>query len=186
MKKLSFLSFFFILSAMLWAQNAATAPGSAIFDLDQTSLNLQNSSMIIKQFIPIQSFDKKITAEIAIVQREGSPRTYLLRLTGSYYNSQYDKGDITKLVGESEIPGVINALNYMIEKNKQIASPIPYTEFNFETEKKEISFGFYISDTGRKSYFYIGEKFSGFYSIDMLQNIKVFFESAQQKIASLK
>ncbi|HNV36001.1 MAG: hypothetical protein BWX81_00595 [Spirochaetes bacterium ADurb.Bin110] len=186
MKKFSFLSLFLVLSAILWAQNTAPASVSAIFDLDQTSLNLQNSSMIIKQFIPIQSFDKKITAEIAIVQRDGSPRTYLLRLTGSYYNSQYDKGDITKLVSESEIPSVINALNYMIEKNKQIASPIPYTEFNFDTEKKEISFGFYIGDTGRKSFFYIGEKFSGFYPMDMLQNMKAFFESAQQKIASLK
>lgn len=186
MKKLSFLSLLFVLSAMLWAQNAAPASGSAIFDLDQTYLNLQNSSMIIKQIIPIQSFDKKITAEIAIMQRDGSPRSYLLRLTGSYYNSQYDKGDVTKTVSESEIPGIINALNYMIDKNKQITSPIPYTEFSFDTEKKEISFGFYIGDTGRKSFFYIGEKFSGFYAMDMLQNMKAFFESAQQKIASLK
>lgn len=189
MKRLSFLSFFLVLSALLWAQNAAPASISSIFDLDQISqisLNLQNSSMIIKQFIPIQSFDKKITAEIAIVQREGRARSYLLRLTGSYYNSQYDKGDIIKLVSESEIPGVINALKYMIEKNKQIASPIPYTEFNFETEKKDISFGFYIGETGRKSFFDIGDKFSAFYPIEMLQNIKVFFESAQQKITSLK
>jgi len=186
MKKLSFLSFFLIFSAMLWAQNAAPSSGSAIFDLDQTSLILQNSSMTIKQFIPIQSFDKKITAEIAIFQRNGSPRAYLLRLTGSYYNSQYDKGDITKSIGEGDIFDIINVLNYMIEKNKQIASPIPYTELNFDTEKKEISFGFYIGESGRKSFFYIGEKFSGFYPIDMLQSIKTFFESAQQKIASLK
>ncbi len=186
MKKFSILSLFLVFSAILWAQNAMSVSESVIFDLDQTYLNLQNSSMIIKQIIPIESFDKKITTDIAIMQRENSPRLYLLRLTGSYYNSQYDKGDISKSVSESEILGIINALNYMLEKNKQITAPVPYTEIIFDTEKKEISFGFYIGDKSRSSFFYIGEKFSVFYPMDMLQKIKAFFESALQKIASLK
>jgi len=186
MRKITIISLLFIVSTILWAQDASPVSDSMLFDLDRTALDLQNSSMLIKQIIPFQSFDKKITAEIEIIQSDGNPRSYFLRLTGNYYNSQYDKGDITKLLSEGDIYSTINALNYMIEKNKQIMASIPYTEFNFNTEKKEIGIGFYVGDSGRKSFFSIGEKFTGFYPMDMLQNMKSFFESAQQKITALR
>lgn len=185
MKKFILTTACILISFSAWAQ---TSSGSVVFDLDQNYLNLpEGTSLVIRQFIPISSFDNKIKAEIAIFQNDAnSYKTYMLRLIGSYYNSKYDEGDIIKTMNENEIESAIKALAYMIDKNQQITTQIPYTEFNFKTKDSDISFGFYISDTSRKVFFEIGDKFSGFYTVDKLQNIKSFFESVQQKIASLK
>lgn len=187
MKKRFFVISFLAISIALWAQTGTSA--STVFDLDQVYLNLSDGTeLLICQYIPIQSFDKKIAAEICILQSDTGAKTYLLRLMGSYYNSPYSKGDVIKSITEKEIASAIKALNYMIDKNKQITGSIPYTKMNFKAENGDVSFGFYIADS-RKAFFEIGQiglEFSAFYSIEMLQDIKSFFEMAQQKIASLK
>lgn len=146
---------------------------------------LRKGTLTVKEFIPIGMFDNKIDGQIAILTDvQANMKVYALRLTMSYYNSQYDHGDAVCVFDAKELESALNSLDYMISKNSETTSDAPYTEVVYRSDS-DAEFGFYISGKQRKMYFKVSSKATMFDDTSKLYDLRSFFEKAKQKIVEM-
>lgn len=177
MKRIFAFVFIFV-SFFIYAQDQ----NITITEFDQVLL--QKGTLIMKEFIPFSAFNT-IIGEIAILTNANTGiKYYALRLSTSYYKSQYDNGKAIGTLDAKEILSAINSLDYMIKRNLEITSQAPYTEIIFRTNG-EPEFGYYVSGSERKMYFKVSTKSTSYYNINQLEVLKKFFEEAKQKIIDL-
>lgn len=178
MKKLSILCFAFVLSLPLFSQDAKIA--ATQFD----QVLLQKGSLIVKEFVPFGKFNK-IEGEIAVLTNISTgSKTYALRITSPYYKSQYDNGETSSVFDAKELESAINAIDFMISKNKEIASTAPYTEMIYRGSG-EPEFGFYVSGSERKGFFKVDYKATVYFDVSNLEMLKQFFITGKNKIAEI-
>jgi len=145
---------------------------------------LQKGSLIIKEFFPFGNFNK-IQGEIAVLTDVNTGnKTYALRVTSSYYNSQYDNGEVSAIFDAKEINSAIESLEFMLKRINEITDSAPYTEIIYRGNG-EPQFGFYVSGKDKKGFFKLNYKVSVYFEVYQLIQLKTFFESAKSKITEL-
>lgn len=145
---------------------------------------LQKGTLITKEFVPFGKFNK-ISGEIAVLTNiTDNIKTYALRLSATYYKSQYDNGETNGVFDAKEVESSINALDYMIKKYKETKNDAPYTEVIYRGNG-EPEFGFYINGSEKKMYLKVSSKSTSFYDISQLEILRQFFIDAKNKITEL-
>jgi len=144
--------------------------------------------LLIKQFTPIKiDFDTSIAADIAYLYfPTRNSKFYAVKLTGKYYKSQYDSGEVIATLDELEIQSAIDSIVYMQNYLSTLNGAEPYTEVYYKSSD-DFQIGFYsVSSTERKAFLIIGNKDQNYYYVDRLSDMKSFFESALAKINAMK
>lgn len=98
---------------------------------------------------------------------ETGNKFYALRITGYYYNSQYDNGEAVGVMDADEIDGAISTLEYIKDHIDEL---IDYSEIEY-TANSGMSIGAYHSDSDEKLFIKINSKATKFYDISAIDEL---------------
>ena len=98
---------------------------------------------------------------------ETGSKIYALRVTGYYYNSQYDNGEAVGVMDADEIDGAISTLAYIKD---HIAELKDYSEIEYSVNGG-MSIGAYHSDSDEQIFIKINSKATKFYDVSTIDEL---------------
>ncbi|MCJ9429161.1 hypothetical protein [Kordiimonas marina] len=145
---------------------------------------LQRGTLTLKEFFKFGKFNR-VNGEIAVLTDINTgKKVYALRVSSSYYNSDYDNGEASGVFDAKEVSSAISSLEFMNKKLASLADNAPYTEVVYQGHG-DPQFGFYVNGKDRKGFFKVNYKASIFFDANDLSALEYFFQQAKQKIISL-
>lgn len=129
---------------------------------------LKKGSLIIKEFIDYGEVLGRMTFQSAsILDVETGHKTYALRITTTYYNSQYDNGEAVGVMDADEIDGAISTLEYIKAHFSELKD---YSEIEY-TASSGMEVGAYYSSDSSKLYIKVNSKATKFFDLDSIDEL---------------
>lgn len=151
---------------------------------------LKKGSLIKKEFIDIATIDDdsglasygygNMTSQAAILtDMTNGAKVYALRLTITYFASQYDSGEKVGVLDLEEIDSVISTLKSL--KNEFAGNLVDYTEFLY-TSNSGMKVGGYHTASSDKLLVQFTSSISAVFNISRVDELIKFFEDAKTDI----
>lgn len=130
---------------------------------------LKKGALLKKEFVDRCSFQNgSLNLQSAcLTDIETGRKFYALRITGEYYNSQYDNGEVVGVMDADEIDGAISTLEYIKEHREEL---IDYTEIEY-TANSGMSIGVYHSDSSEYLFIKFNSRVTKYYGTDTIDEL---------------
>lgn len=134
---------------------------------------VKKGALLKKEFLDCCIFQEhtyynRLTFQTAcLTDIETGDVVYALRVTGHYYNSKYDKGDVVGVMDADEIDGAISTLKYIKE---HISESKDYTEIIY-TADTGMSIGAYHSGSEDKLFIKFDRSVTMYYDVSTIDEL---------------